>query len=80
MVDMSKLWYVPNLWDNNREDVVDVQVAHAVDGMIKYCESCNHCYEKKHYTDNSTVKPYYIYEGFPTIGKERVKQCPYCKE
>jgi len=52
------------------------------DEVIKYCETCNKCWEKTRLgiTENSrTVEKNFIifYEDFPTYGKKR-KTCHQC--
>tara|TARA_R110002020_G_scaffold58986_1_gene161331 strand:+ start:258 stop:575 length:318 start_codon:yes stop_codon:yes gene_type:complete len=58
----------------------DGQVA---DKTIKYCKSCNQCYELKHIRRRinsipTLIKGYFYYKGFPTLGKEK-KECARCK-
>jgi len=78
---MTKLWMVPNLWENRESEKrnVDLQVTQKVDGGIKYCTNCEHCFEKRHYTEKSKVAPLYLYySDFPKIGKPKVESCPKC--
>ena len=72
---------VPNMWDNSKAEDSnnDVQVMHKVDRIIKFCTNCEHCFEKRHYTEYSVTAPLYLYyTEFPRIGKPKVDSCPKC--
>ena len=47
------------------------------DKNIKYCKSCNSCWEPRCRPDTSKIK-YMWYKNFPTYGKER-EICPTCQ-
>jgi multimeric flavodoxin WrbA len=58
--------------------------AKKADKNIKYCESCNKCWEidgskanGSYYRDKG-IKPTLFYEDFPILGRER-KQCEECE-
>jgi hypothetical protein len=75
------MWMIPNMWTDSKADKRnrDVQVIHKVDGVVKYCTTCEHCFEKRHYTEKSATAPLYLYySDFPKIGKPKVESCPKC--
>jgi hypothetical protein len=60
--------------------ITDGQVA---DKTIKYCKSCNQCYESKRIRRkinnvHTMLNGYFYYKDFPRFGKEK-KECAKCK-
>lgn len=86
------MWYYSSVLKGNRKDNLGIhkgrqaykQDAKKADTHIKYCKSCNKCWEidetKSHgsYYKSKGIQPILFYDDFPLLGRER-EFCERCK-
>ena len=84
------MWYYNHIFRDKRKNEPKEHYqpykhdAKKADQNIKYCESCDRCWEVDEARANGSyyrsrgIRPIVFYEDFPLLGKEK-EQCEECK-